>query len=189
MWGYVLIAFFAALRLGELVLSRSNARYLIKQGAHRISQDGMTGLTVLHTTFLAAVLAEYTWRGAYALPLQIAPLIALLAAQALRYWSIGTLGRRWNVQVYVLPGVAPVHRGPYRFLRHPNYLAVAIEMLCLPLCLHTYLTAIVFSVANALVVARRIRVEERALCSETPYESEMAAVPRGVWSLDWRRRP
>ncbi|MCY0877105.1 MAG: hypothetical protein OWT28_12675 [Firmicutes bacterium] len=189
MWGYVLIAFITVQRLSELWLSHQNALYLVRHGAVRVTKDGMTGLATLHSTFLLAALAEYTLTGAYVQPLWITPLIALIAAQALRYWSIGTLGRRWNIHVYVLPGAEPTCRGPYRFLRHPNYLAVAIEMICLPLCLHAYITAFVFTLLNTILVAQRIAVEEEALRALTPYDKSMHAVFRGVLSLPLRKRP
>jgi methyltransferase len=83
--------------------------------------------------------------------------------QFLRLWAIRTLGRFWTVRVWVVPGTTPVRRGPYRYLRHPNYLGVALELLAAPLLFGAWRTAVLATLANLLVLAIRIRVEERAL--------------------------
>jgi methyltransferase len=93
----------------------------------------------------------------------------VICAQVLRYWVIGTLADRWNVRVIVVPGEPAVRRGPYLLLRHPNYAAVVLELVALPLVHSAYLTAIAFSVANALLLRVRIRVEERALTTHCSY--------------------
>jgi methyltransferase len=92
-------------------------------------------------------------------------LLLVLASQALRWWCIATLGRRWNTRVIVVPGLPLVRSGPYRFLRHPNYVAVVVEGLALPLVHACWVTALVFTVANAFVLAVRLRVENAALAT------------------------
>jgi methyltransferase len=92
------------------------------------------------------------------------PMFAIvLLSQGLRWWCVASLGRRWNTLVIVLPGVPLVTRGPYRWLRHPNYVAVVAEGLALPLVHSAWLTALGFTLANALVLSVRIRVENAAL--------------------------
>jgi methyltransferase len=92
------------------------------------------------------------------------PMLAVVVAtMALRYWVIATLGERWTTRVLVLPAVPLVARGPYRFLRHPNYLAVAVEVVALPLVHTAWLTALVCGVANGAILAWRIRIEDAAL--------------------------
>jgi methyltransferase len=86
-----------------------------------------------------------------------------VASQALRWWCIATLGRRWNTRVIVVPGLAPVTSGPYRFLAHPNYVAVVVEGIALPLVHEAWLTALVFTGANAALLTVRIRAENAAL--------------------------
>jgi methyltransferase len=94
------------------------------------------------------------------------PMLAVvLAAQALRWWCIVTLGNQWNTRVIVVPGLPLVSAGPYRWLRHPNYLAVALEVAALPLVHTAWVTAVLFTSANAAVLSVRIRVEERALAT------------------------
>ncbi|HET6346370.1 MAG TPA: isoprenylcysteine carboxylmethyltransferase family protein, partial [Myxococcota bacterium] len=102
-------------------------------------------------------------------------LAAALAAQGLRYWAIGSLGRRWNVRVIVLPNVPAVTRGPYRFLRHPNYVAVVLEGMAVPLIHGAWWTAVAFTLANALLLRVRIRCEEDALARFGAYGVREAA--------------
>jgi methyltransferase len=92
-------------------------------------------------------------------------LAALVAAAALRGWVIHALGRRWSTRVVCLPGVDPISEGPYRFLRHPNYVAVVVEMAALPLVHTAWVTALVFTAGNLVLLRERVRVEERALAS------------------------
>jgi methyltransferase len=106
--------------------------------------------------------------------------VVALLAQGLRYWTIATLGRRWNVAVLVLPGLPAISSGPFRFLRHPNYLAVVAEGLAVPLMHSAVITAGVFSVLNALLLAVRIDCEERALAQHCGYSERFAQRPR-LW--------
>lgn len=159
-----LLAVIGLERLYELHLSRRNLRALQKQGAVEVGQAHFKVMVLLHTLFLFACAAEVTlldrpftpWLGSVAL-------IVTLAAQLLRYWAVSSLGERWNTRVVVLPGAAPVVRGPYRWIRHPNYVAVVAEILALPLVHGAWLTALVFTAANSWLLSVRIRVEEEAL--------------------------
>lgn len=151
-------------RLVELLLSRRNARRSISRGAVEAGRGHYPVMVAFHTLFLGACAAEVLlWPRAFPGALGWAALAGALAAQALRYWAIATLGERWNVRVLVLPGAAPVRGGPYRFVRHPNYLAVTMECLFVPLIHGAWLTALAFSLGNALLLRVRIRAEEKAL--------------------------
>lgn len=151
-------------RLFELWLSRRNARLAFAQGARESGRAHFAVMAAVHTAFLFSCAAEVLLlRRPFPGALGWAALAAALLAQALRYWAIATLGPRWNVRVIVLPETQPVTSGPYRFVRHPNYLAVAIEMLAVPLAHGAWITALVFSAANVALLAVRIRVEEAAL--------------------------
>lgn len=151
-------------RVAELALSRRNAARAFARGAIEVGQRHFRVMSIFHTAFLLACAVEVI---AFARPfpgaLGFACLAGALAAQGLRYWAIATLGERWNVRVIAVPGEAPVTRGPYRFLRHPNYLAVVLEMAFLPLIHGAYVTAILFSIGNAALLWVRIRAEEQAL--------------------------
>ncbi len=165
-------------RLVELGLSTRNARAAFARGGVETGRGHFPAMVALHALFLPACFAEAVLfeRSAPALwPLALA---AVIAAQALRYWAIASLGSRWNVRIVFVPGEAPVRRGPYRWLRHPNYVAVVVELFALPLVHGAWLTALLFSLLNALVLRARIRAEEEALGA--PYASSFAGVPRFV---------
>jgi methyltransferase len=131
----------------------------------------------MHTLFLFSCAAEVLlFERPFVVWLGYPALAACLLAQALRYWAITTLKGRWNVRIIVLPSAPPVTSGPYRFIRHPNYVAVILEVLFLPLIHSCYLTAIAFSIANAAVLAVRIRAEEEALGEL--YAAELGRRPR-----------
>jgi methyltransferase len=164
-------------RVGELVLSRRNARRAFARGAVEVGQRHYRVMALFHTLFLVACAVEpLWWPHAYPPALGVMALFGALAAQALRYWAIATLGDRWNVRIIVLPGAAPVVAGPYRWVRHPNYVAVVLELLCVPLIHGAFFTALVFSLGNALLLMVRIRAEEAALGHG--YADAFAATPR-----------
>jgi methyltransferase len=174
---YVFLVLVAAERLAELLVSRRNARLAFAQGAVESGAAHFRWMTLLHALFLPACALEAAFRP-FPGAVGFIALAVAIAAQALRWWAIAALGHRWNVRVIVLPGAPPVRRGPYRFLRHPNYLAVAAEMLCLPAIHGAWICAAVFSALNALVLRVRIRDEERALGPS--WQREFAQVPRFI---------
>jgi methyltransferase len=162
------IALFVAVgleRLLELALSRRNARRALARGAVEAESRGFFALMAgIHAAFLVAAPLEVVRLGRPFVPLLAGAMLTLAAgAMVLRYWAIATLGERWNTRVLVVPGDPLVTAGPYRFVRHPNYLAVIVEMAALPLVHTAWLTALVFSAANALLLRARIRHEELAL--------------------------
>jgi methyltransferase len=123
-------------------------------------------MVALHTALLVGALAEVWILKRPFLPLLgWAALAIVIASQTLRWWCIASLGRQWNTRVIVVPGLPLVSRGPYRLLRHPNYLAVVLEGAALPLVHSAWATAVGFTFLNAALLARRIQVEERALAT------------------------
>ena len=165
LWLYTaLVALVGLERLVELRLSSRNAAWAFAQGGREHGQGHYRFMTVFHTLFLVACVAE-PWLLArpFVAPWGWLALALSLGAQLLRYWAITTLGQRWNTRVIVLPNAPPVTGGPYRFVRHPNYLAVIVEIALLPLVHGAWRTALFFTVANAALLFVRIRVEERAL--------------------------
>lgn len=160
----VLVVLVGLERLAELVVSKRNAAWAFARGGVETGQRHYVVMVVLHTGLLVGVLAEVWLRQPAFVPaLGWSMLAVVVAAQALRWWCIGTLGRRWNTRVIVVPGLPLVDRGPYRLIRHPNYVAVVAEGVALPLVHSAWVTAVVFTLANAVLLAVRIRVEERAL--------------------------
>ena len=160
----LLIAAVALERLAELVISRRHERALRARGAVEAGAGHYPLMVAIHAALLFAAPAEVWLLDRPFLPWLGWPMLALVAAtMALRYWVIATLGERWTTRVLVLPAATLVAAGPYRFLRHPNYLAVAIEVVALPLVHTAWLTALSCGAANLLVLALRIRVEDAAL--------------------------
>lgn len=176
------LAFLALLgleRLVELRISRRHAAWALARGGVEVGRRHFRVMTLLHGGFLAACAAEVVLLGRPFVPALGGPMLGLaLAAQALRYWAIASLGPHWNVRVIVVPGAQAVTRGPYRWLRHPNYLAVALEGVAVPLIHSAWWTALGFSLANAALLAVRIRCEERALAQHCDYDARLGGVHR-----------
>ena len=160
----IIVALVGVERVVELVVSRRNAAWSLERGGRETGQGHFPAMVVLHTGLLVGMLVE-AWVRRPEVPAALAwSMFGLaVASQALRWWCIATLGRRWNTRVIVGPGLPPVTGGPYRFLRHPNYVAVVVEGIALPLIHGAWITAVVFTVLNALLLRVRIRVEEQAL--------------------------
>lgn len=174
-----LLVFVSLERLNELRLSKRNAALAFARGGIEVGEPHYRVMTVLHTLFLVACLVEPLIRGqSFPGVLGWVALAAVVLAQALRVWAISSLGQRWNTRVIVLPEAPPVVRGPYRFLRHPNYVAVIAELAALPLVFGCWWTAVTFSIANAGLLAVRIRVEEEALGRS--WQQAFEDVPRFV---------
>lgn len=154
-------------RLAELVVSARNARWSFARGGVETGRGHFPAMVALHTALLVACVVEVVVADRPFLPwLGWPALVLVVASQALRWWCIGTLGPRWNTRVIVVPDLPLVARGPYRWLRHPNYVAVVVEGIALPLVHTAWVTALVFTVLNAVLLLRfRIPAEERALAT------------------------
>ena len=150
-------------RLLELALSRRNERLLRARGAVERGRGHYPLMVVLHVLWLLSTLVEGLLRGPSLPAWWPVPLALFLLVQPLRYWAILSLGVHWNTRVLVVPGAKLVARGPYRYLRHPNYMVVAVEIATLPLIFGAWATALVFSALNAMLLFVRIREENRAL--------------------------
>jgi methyltransferase len=174
-----LMVLLAVERLVELGVSRRNARRALERGAVEVGQRHFRVMASMHALFLVACPVEVFALGrAFPGALGWACLGGVALAQGLRYWAIFALGARWNVRILVLPNAPPITRGPYRFVRHPNYVAVVLEILLVPLVHGAWLTAAVFSAANAVVLRVRIRAEEAAL--GPGYAAAFASRPRFI---------
>ncbi|MGH1524706.1 isoprenylcysteine carboxyl methyltransferase family protein [Leifsonia sp. L25] len=166
-WYTVLILATGAERIAELVVSARNARWSFARGGVEYGRAHFPPMVALHTGLLLACLAEVWLLDRPFVPWLGWPMLVLvLASQALRWWCIATLGPRWNTRVIVVPGLPLVDRGPYRWLPHPNYVAVVVEGFALPLVHTAWITALAFTVLNAaLLLGFRIPCENRALAS------------------------
>lgn len=160
----LLVAAVALVRLVELGVARRHTLRALAAGGVEHGRGHYPVMVALHVGLLAGAALEPIALQRPFVPLRFAVgLAVLLAAGALRLWTIVTLGRRWTTRVIVLPGAPLVEAGPFRWLRHPNYLAVVVEVAALPIAVGAYATAVVAGILNLLVLAVRIRVEETAL--------------------------
>lgn len=151
-------------RVAELVVSKRHAAWAFSRGGVERGQSHYPVMVVLHTGLLVGAVAEVWAAGRPFVPaLGWAMLALAVASQALRWWCIRTLGNQWNTRVIVVPGLSLVRGGPYRLFPHPNYVAVVVEGLALPLVHTAWVTAVVFTVANAVLLTVRVRVENAAL--------------------------
>lgn len=166
----VVVAVTAAERLVELVVSARHARWAFASGGVERGRGHFPAMVALHTALLVAPVVEVVAADRPFLPwLGWPALVAVVAAQGLRWWCIATLGRQWNTRVIVVPGAPLVARGPYARLAHPNYVAVVLEGVALPLVHTAWVTALAFTLLNAvLLVGFRIPAEERALADLAP---------------------
>jgi len=164
LWYTVLVLAVGVERLVELAVARRNLRWAKDRGGVEYGAEHFPWMVVLHVGLLVGCLLEVWLMNPPWLPWLGWPMLALVvASQALRWWCIRTLGPRWNTRVVVVPGLRLVTEGPYRYLRHPNYVAVVVEGAALPLVHTAWITAVVFTALNALLLRQRIGVEDAAL--------------------------
>jgi methyltransferase len=160
----VLVVAVGVERLGEMAVSKRNAAWAFARGGVETGRGHFPVMVVLHTGFLVGCVAEVWLADRPFLPALGWPTLALvLACQSVRLWCVRALGPRWNTRVIVVPGMPLVRTGPYRFLAHPNYAVVVVEGVALPLVHTAWITALVFTVANAGLLTVRLRAERRAL--------------------------
>ena len=165
-WYTVLVGLVALERLVELVVAKRNLAWSLARGGRETGFGHYPFMVVLHTGLLAGCLlevwlADRPFTSALGWPM----LVLVVAAQGLRWWCIRVLGRQWNTRIVVVPGLPLVTGGPYRLFPHPNYVAVVVEGIALPLVHGAWLTAAVFTAVNAGLLTVRIRVENDALRS------------------------
>ncbi len=159
---YLVVALVALQRLAELALSRRNTRRLRAGGGVEVGAGHYPLLISLHVAWLGALVVIVPADA----PLRMVPLTLYIALQGLRYWAIGALGENWTTRIITVPGRTPVRHGPYRYLRHPNYMVVACEIAVLPLVFGAWRIALVFTVLNGALLVHRIRIENAELAAE-----------------------
>jgi len=165
-WYLLLIGAVAVERLAEVVVAERNRSMSRERGGVEFGAGHYPVMVALHTGLLAGCLLEPVALHRPFIPALGWSMLAIaLAAQALRWWCITTLSYQWNTRVIVIPGAARISGGPYRFVPHPNYVAVIVEGFALPLVHTAWITALVFSVLNAALLRTRIHVENAALAS------------------------
>jgi len=177
---FVIIVLALALqRLIELRVSGRHEAALLARGGSEHGADHFGWMKALHTLWFISMLAEVFLLDRPFIPiLAVGALVLVVIGQGLRYAAILTLGQRWTVRVMTLPDEPPITHGIYRYVRHPNYLGVILEIAAVPLLHTAYLTSIIFTLANALLLRVRIRTEEHALDVDQHYTRAFAQRPR-----------
>jgi methyltransferase len=163
-WYLLLLVAVGIERLAELVLAQRNLAWSRARGGVEIGAGHYPVMVALHLALLVGCVVEVTVMQRPFIPALGWPMLALVvAAQGLRWWCITTLGRQWNTRVVVIPGAPRIGGGPYRWISHPNYVAVAVEGLALPMVHSAWVTALAFTTLNAALLSTRVSVENSAL--------------------------
>jgi methyltransferase len=175
----VLVLGIAIQRLLELRRSRRHEAWLKIRGAREVAPRHFMAMRCLHAAWLGGCMAEAAWRQqGPGLVISLVACVVLVLGQILRYAAISALQERWTVRILILPGVPPVTHGIYRYMRHPNYVGVVLEMVALPSIFGGWITAIVGSIANGVILWIRIRAEEAALEAAGGYRQAFAHTGR-----------
>ncbi|EIT86515.1 isoprenylcysteine carboxyl methyltransferase [Fictibacillus macauensis ZFHKF-1] len=156
-------------RLIELLVAKRNEKKMLRSGGYEVGRGHYRYMVLLHSCFLGSLILEVVGYGAKPPQWTWVLLGLFFTLQAGRIWCISSLGVYWNTKIMILPGAHVIEKGPYRWLRHPNYVIVSLEIVCIPLIFGAYVTALVFSVLNMIILFIRIPMEEKALQQATDY--------------------
>ncbi|NMH70454.1 hypothetical protein HF072_16860 [Bacillus sp. RO3] len=169
---YFILFFFVLIcqRLVELFIAKSNEEWMKRQGAREYGKAHYKMMVTIHIAFFVSLLIEGGFFHKGVNPFWPLLLTGFLLTQLGRIWVMSSLGRYWNTKIIVLPEAEAVSKGPYKYLKHPNYLIVTVEFLIVPLLFNAYWTLFIFALLNQFILAVRIPLEEQALRSETDYE-------------------
>jgi methyltransferase len=154
----IFISVFIAQRISELFIARRNEQWLRAKGAIEYGKSHYPFIVLLHFFFILSLIFEYIQKKTEIDVLFLILFIILLSA---KIWTIASLGKYWDTKILRIPGMSPIKKGPYKFLKHPNYIIVVCEFIVVPMVFHLYWTAIIFSVLNAGILSVRIREEEK----------------------------
>ena len=160
----IFISCFILQRLSELVIARRNQKWLLAQGAVEYGKNHYPFMIALHTLFIVSLIVEYILRGGTEISWLF--LVLFLVVISFKFWALSSLGKYWNTKIYRVPGVYPVRKGPYKFLKHPNYMEVVCEIAIIPLVFHLYYTSVIFTILNAAMLYVRISVENKVWAAE-----------------------
>ncbi|MCM3719705.1 isoprenylcysteine carboxyl methyltransferase family protein [Fictibacillus phosphorivorans] len=170
-WFLVFWIFLIIQRLTEVKIAKKNEETLLSMGAVEAGSSHYKWMVMMHVSFFVFLFLEVMFFGSTPPSWWLVPFVLFLIAQVVRIWAITSLGIYWNTKIVLLPGAEVVAKGPYRFIRHPNYLVVSLELLVIPLIFGAFVSAIIFTVLNILMLRVRIPTEEKALMELTDYEN------------------
>ncbi|WP_110112312.1 isoprenylcysteine carboxylmethyltransferase family protein [Bacillus sp. CGMCC 1.16541] len=168
---YTLLVILAIQRMMELFIAKRNEKWMKKQGAIEVGQTHYKWIVIVHMCFFLSLFIEVQWFQKVVSNWWVWLTLLFVIVQAARVWAISSLGKYWNTKIIILPEADVVLKGPYKFIKHPNYVIVAIEFIVIPLLFHAHITMILFSVLNVAILSVRIPSEEKALKLFTNYET------------------
>jgi len=167
---FIIVSFVIAQRLVEVLIAKRNEKVLLAKGAFEVGASHYPYMILLHVTFFISLITEVLLLNRTLSPLFIYFVVLFGFVQLLRIWCLSSLATYWNTKIIVLPGANVIKKGPYIYIRHPNYLVVCIEILVLPIMFQAYFTALCFTILNIIMLSIRIPIEEKALREVTDYE-------------------
>lgn len=165
---YFILGFVIIQRLIELLVAKRNEKWMIAKGAYEVGATHYPFMILLHVSFFISIVVEVMFVTSVFTP-HYGLLLVFLVLQLLRVWCLVSLGKFWNTKIIILPDANVVVKGPYAYIRHPNYLVVCLEIIVLPLMFQAYVTAICFTILNFIILSIRIPLEEKALKEATNY--------------------
>ena len=161
-WMWVLLLFLISQRLAELILAKQNEQWMKNQGAIEVGKDHYKWFVLVHSFFFISLILESMHFNETA-TFSLIYFSLFVITQLIRFWCIATLGRYWNTKIIVLPGAKLIKKGPYRYIKHPNYIIVGLELIIIPLLFGAYMTAFIFITLHLILLRTRIPIEEEAL--------------------------
>jgi methyltransferase len=162
----------------ELFVARKNEKWMKDQGALEFGSNHYQYMVIMHALFFVFFLVEKITLNRDVSLFWPLLLSVFVFTQIMRFWVISSLGKYWNTKILVLPNVNVVRKGPYRFIKHPNYVVVTLELIVVPLLFEAYVTAVLFTILNLLILSVRIPAEEKALKELTEYEGSFQSCNR-----------
>lgn len=167
---HLLFSLLIVQRLTELFIARKNEKWMRYRGGVEHGSEHYPFIVALHILFLLSLLLEVEIFDRNITDIWYILVPILLLTQIMRYWSVVSLGNYWNTKIIIVPNDIVISKGPYQFIKHPNYVVVAVEILIIPLLFHAYLTALLFTLLNIIMMSIRIPAEETALQKYTNYQ-------------------
>jgi methyltransferase len=179
----IFVGFIILQRLAELTIAKRNEQWMKSKGAIEFGQGHYPAMVFIHTAFFIVFISEVSLLEKGLSDFWPILLSLFVMTQAMRVWALTSLGRYWNTKIIILPGAEVIKKGPYKIIKHPNYLIVALELIIIPLVFNAFFTMALFTLLNIIILSIRIPAEEKALRDLTQYESEFNKQGRFVPNL------
>jgi methyltransferase len=177
------VGFIIFQRITELIIAKRNEKWMVSQGAIEFGRGHYPAMVAIHTAFFLSFILEVAYFQKFLSAYWPWLLAIFLFTQGMRVWALTSLGRFWNTKIIILPGAEVVKKGPYKIIKHPNYLIVAVELIVIPLMFNAFITMMAFTVLNIIILSIRIPAEEKALKELTEYEHRFNKQGRFVPNL------